>query len=513
MGFETPRPEFSELLKWAGSGKIQLPDFQRGYKWGDERIRSLLVTVSLGHPLGVIMMLKTGNDQVRFKPKPIEGTPSTAAEASPDLLLLDGQQRLTSLYQALTSNGVVATKDSRNMLFSRRYYLDIAKAIDDPAYRDEAVISVPDDGILRSDFGRRVDLDLSTPEKERAAGYFPFCLIYRTEGTSWLFDYADKDTGKKFLTDVLQPMLGYQIPAIELDKSTTKSAVATVFEKVNRGGLELNVFELLTAMFAGDAAYFAEHDTDFRLNDDWQETEKELHKHPVLSGVANTDFLQAITLLASRERSVANVGPRAVAITARKEDVLKLQLSDYLRWADPVREALAWVAGFLADHHIHVANFLPYRTQIVPLAVFRVILGPRADLYAVRQRLSQWFWCGVLGELYAGAVDTRFSRDVEQVPGWALAAVDAASSDAAPATVSEASFLESRLGSLRTRNAAAYKGIYALAHGPWGSRLAVHAQVRCHPIRGAQGRHPPHFPAEVVLQQRHRRRSAREHRE
>ena len=73
MGFQTPLYELAEYLKWTTNGKIQLPDFQRGYKWEDERIRQLLVTVLRGHPLGVVMLLKTGNDQVRFKPRPIEG--------------------------------------------------------------------------------------------------------------------------------------------------------------------------------------------------------------------------------------------------------------------------------------------------------------------------------------------------------------------------------------------------------------------------------------------------------
>ena len=73
MGFQTPLYELSDYLKWTTNGKIQLPDFQRGYKWEDERIRQLLVTILRGHPLGVVMLLKTGNDQIRFKPRPIEG--------------------------------------------------------------------------------------------------------------------------------------------------------------------------------------------------------------------------------------------------------------------------------------------------------------------------------------------------------------------------------------------------------------------------------------------------------
>lgn len=72
MGFQTPQHKISTLLERANDGRIQLPDFQRGYKWGEERIRSLLATITLGNLLGVIMLLQTGSDQVRFKAKPLD---------------------------------------------------------------------------------------------------------------------------------------------------------------------------------------------------------------------------------------------------------------------------------------------------------------------------------------------------------------------------------------------------------------------------------------------------------
>ena len=108
MGFQTPLYKLSEYMQWTTTGKIQLPDFQREFKWDDDRIRSLLVTVLRGHPLGVVMLLKTGNDQIRFKPRPVEGV-SLPVGVGPVSLLLDGQQRLTSLTQALTGVGIVAT--------------------------------------------------------------------------------------------------------------------------------------------------------------------------------------------------------------------------------------------------------------------------------------------------------------------------------------------------------------------------------------------------------------------
>lgn len=460
MGFQTPQYSLDQYLSWTETGHLQLPDFQRGYKWDDERIRQLLITILRGHPLGVLMLLDTSSAEVRFKPRPVEGV-TFEREVEPQLLLLDGQQRLTSLTQALKGDGVVQTKDARGKLLSRRYFVKIATALEGEDAIADAVISVDADGKVKSNFNRDVDLDLSTVELQCENGYFPLNLLFDTGATSdWIIEYSSVDRGaiRRFNTEILTPAGRYAIPAIELDRHTSKSAVATVFEKVNTGGLELNVFELLTATFAGDADFFEEHGTDFRLNDDWKESQALFEGHLVLNDLSSTDFLRAVTLLATRKRNLADERARPTAVSARNEDALKLTLPEYLEWRDRLREAFIWSAGFLADRHIFDTRFLPYGTQLVPLAVIRVILGSDADLRGPHARIIQWFWCGILGELYGGTTDTRFVRDVTMVPDWAKS-VDGAPT---PNTVQDAQFVESRLHSLRTRNAAAYKGIYAL---------------------------------------------------
>lgn len=459
MGFQTPLYELSDYLKWTTTGKIQLPDFQREFKWDDERIRQLLVTILSGHPLGVVMLLKTGNDQIRFKPRAVEGQVIGAGSA-PEWLLLDGQQRLTSLTQALTGSGVVHTMDSRGKKMDRQYYIDMQVAIAGEDRIDEAVVSLPGDGIERANFGKDIVRDVSTPDKEREARLFPVRLLFG-DAMTWLFEMGDPQLAREFNNLIIKPCGTYNIPAIELDKETGKAAVATVFEKVNVGGLSLNVFELLTATFAGDADYYAKHGSDFRLNDDWKATQQHFASHPVLAGLESTDFLQAVTLLTTRQRNLRDKSSRPPAVSAKREDVLKLTLEDYLTWREPLRDAFIWASAFLADRHIFDTRFLPYPKQLVPLAAIKVVMGKDADLIPVRDRLVRWFWCGILGELYGGAIETRFVRDLEQVPSWARED----SSAATPNTVNDATFVESRLHSLRTRQAAAYKGIYALMLG------------------------------------------------
>jgi hypothetical protein len=463
MPFESPDWPLGELLREIRVGKVQLPDFQREWKWDDPRIISLLATITCGYPIGVLMTVETGGDGSRFKPKPLAGIEPSSGLHEPEQLLLDGQQRLTSLFQALMSGQPVDTTDARGKRLKRWYYIDIKGALGDEGDREEVIFGVPEDRVLRDDFGRVIRKDLSTTELECQEGAFPLRLLFDSDGTlDWAWSYAGSDearrsTWKAFKSRILDNVTSYLVPVIKLTKATPKEAVCTVFEKVNTGGVPLNVFELLTATFAGDRAYFAEHRADFRLNDYWREVQARLEPHRVLRGLESTDFLQAVTLLATWARRQAHAGDASSApgVSCKRRDILRLTLSEFLAWAPKVAEALEWAAAFLAQEHIFDARDVPYRTQLIPLSSVRAAAGDDVSLWGGDVKLRQWFWCGVLGELYGGTTETRFARDLEQVLGWLAGGRP-------PGTVTEAAFHEQRLLTLRTRNSAAYKGIYAL---------------------------------------------------
>src|SRR6266404_2517093 len=121
MLFKTNPVNLSELIEHVRTGKIQLPDFQRPWVWDDDRIAALLATVARGYPLGVMMTLQTGGSSMRFRPKPLEGV-DLPGGVEPGELLMDGQQRLTSLFQALASGQPVDTMDTRRKRLLRWYY-------------------------------------------------------------------------------------------------------------------------------------------------------------------------------------------------------------------------------------------------------------------------------------------------------------------------------------------------------------------------------------------------------
>ena len=61
---------------------------------------------------------------------------------------------------------------------------------------------------------------------------------------------------------------------------------------------------------------------------------------------------------------------------------------------------------------------LPYITQLVPLSAICAVLGPRFEDDPIKRRLLRWYWCGVFGELYGGANESRFANDIQDVLAW-----------------------------------------------------------------------------------------------
>lgn len=471
--FQTNPFYLHKLLEDCHSGTLQLPDFQRSWVWDEERIKSLIASVSRAFPVGALMTLKTGGE-VNFKPRPVEGAPALAQQATPQALLLDGQQRMTSLYQVALRGQVVQTITPKNKRVQRWFYLDIRKALDPAVDREDAIVSVPQDKVLRDDFGRKVVLDLSDADKEYAALMYPVAQVFDSYDWQDGFDEywrgdSHEEMRKLFRTfrkQVLDNFRDYQVPVIALDQSTSKEAVCVVFEKVNTGGKPLDAFELVTAMYAADG---------HELRKDWygSDTDKGRHRRLVqtlcppgqdagiLASVSNTDFLHIVSLFYTRERrrqaqQEGKQGKELPAVTGNRQALLNLPLSAYRQYEKQAEEGLVRAAKFLHLLHIYRIYDLPYQTQIVPLAAILADLGDAWEHDSHRAKLQRWYWCGVFGELYGSAVESRSAKDFMQVPDWLLRG------GPEPATVSEVIFRADRLKTMRMRLSAAYKGVNAL---------------------------------------------------
>lgn len=451
----------SQLLNEVQSGKMQLPEFQRNWTWDDYRIRGIIASLSQGYPMGAIMRLQYGNPDIKFKFRTIEGVGKVSIV--PEFLVLDGQQRLTSIYQSIFASIPVSTKTDKGKDIKRYYYLSMDKCLDDNEDRFDAVLSIPDDRKIKENFDRDIKLDLSDRQKEYEQRMFPLNIIFHSNiMMDWLMGYMTYYAGnnemldlfKKFKSDVIDTISSYKLPVITLDKTTPREAVCKVFENVNTGGVPLTVFELVTATFATH---------EFDLRKDWITCKKKIQGSEntlctdLFDGIDETTFLTTVTLYTSyMDKKAGTVG----TVSCKKKDVLALDYDAYLANRDQVLLGFQLAKEFLLKYqYVFRKRDLPYTTQLIPLSAICAVLGKtKCNEANTIKILTRWYWCGILGEMYGGANETRYANDIEDV-------VDEVNGIPNPSrTVNSAFFSSTRLLTLQTRLSAAYKGIMALLY-------------------------------------------------
>lgn len=444
--FKSDNELLSILLNKVENHELQLPDFQRGWVWEDNRIKGLLASLTLGYPVGAIMLLESGGD-FHFKCKNIEGSGDELIE--PKDMILDGQQRLTSTFLSMRCKNSVNTRNDQNKPIKRYYYLDIEKALNTTIDRIDAIISVDENKQIRENIGRNIKLNLSKIELEFENKMIPFNIMTDSQEVSnWIRKYEeyhnyDKNIiiqDHKLQDDVISYILNYRIPIIKVLKTAPKEAVCQVFENINQGGVPLNVFELLTATFAADS---------FDLKKHWEDTLKIFEKYDTLKNFDNTSFLISMTLLTSYKKGGT--------ISCKKKDVLNLKYNEYEMYENELISGFKRMYDLLVDMKIFSDGDIPYGTQLIPLSVICSLLGN--DLYnvSVKNKIKQWYWCGVFGELYGSANETRYALDVPQLLNWIKN-----DTTEVPKTIQDCNFSSMRLLGLQTKNSAAYKGIMAI---------------------------------------------------
>jgi hypothetical protein len=376
-----------ELLGEIHSRLMALPDFQRDFVWEPSATQELIVSIAHNYPAGSILRVRDAKRV--FAAREFEGAPALAG-AQHTFLVLDGQQRLTSLYQAFYGVG------------EHRYFIDLKK-LNDSADFEEA-ISYERAATKRAkaleDFkvqAKELMLPLSVL-KEGAGGFLQWILqvtnpMPAEERTQML------DALTRINALWIKTIDDYHFPVVTLSDKTEPDALCTIFETLNRTGVKLSVFELLTARFWPQ---------NINLRALWDEARL---KHPIIDDFEVDPYyvLQSIALASRR------------APSCKRSDVLNLAVEDLAKWWPAVVAGLRMGLDILReDCKVLMPKWLPYQTMLAPLAAILARSGfPKTPLAgAQREKIKRWFWCAVFGQAYESAPNTRSAKDVVEVTAW-----------------------------------------------------------------------------------------------
>jgi hypothetical protein len=444
---------------------VALPNFQRPWVWDPDMVYDLLISVAYRYPAGSLLTMPIAQES--FALRPFQGA-GDKLKQRPSVMILDGQQRLTSLFQALFRRDGVEYRGRRYY-----FYLHVPTLMEDPdeidvgdPYFDKALFYVTEDRRT----GRRIRYDglvplydLTDRDDEIAAGALPLGALFDSNG--YLADWKKRylvglsnnemttyleldDKWDRLVRPWLHRIKTYRFPVVELDHRMPLGAICHIFEKVNSTGVSLDVFDLCTAILWAQG---------FALNEEWAKTKNTLGPILSMQPLSGTYFLQGLALLHSLDRKRANPG-QSIAVNCRRQDLMALRRSTVEEWWPVLVEGYKQAANFMDGEGILSGRILPYSTLVVPLsAILADLKYRRGDVFlgVAKSKIQRWYWCSVFSQRYSSQVETASARDYEQVINWVEGGEQ-------PDAVRTFGFRSDALQEIRSIRNAVYKGVLAL---------------------------------------------------
>lgn len=367
-------PDLLDILDGIDAGSVALPNFQRDFDWSDGDVRSLLATTLNGWPMGSLLLIEGDTTtQDFYAPRSFEFAPPLTGV--PELIVLDGQQRMTALYAALY--------DVSNLVYAVQV---------DPLPNFDEIDAV--DGAMRTYRRQKWDAAFPTPRAQWESGLIPLrSLRSASDFFAWRDAVGMATAGAELATQLYRERLSglhrYRVPALRIDKSMPPAAVARIFERVNRTGQRLGTFDLMVAKSFSPS---------FNLRTEWEEAKE---RHPRLGRIFGENGVVPLQVISLR-----------YAEDVRGSAVLSLSSAAI---QDNWMEATASLDRALAFAE---ENLGVIRSDWIPYGNLMVVLGALAwevDLNASAPSLEAWFWMSAFSGRYASGSNTQAVADFKSL--------------------------------------------------------------------------------------------------
>lgn len=357
---ESSDKKYSTLIDEIETGQIKIPQFQRQFVWDIEASAKLMDSILKGYPIGTFIYWRTkerlrsvrniGNIEL---PEPLEGEFVN--------YVLDGQQRITSLFAAL--KGETIERESGK----REDYSNIF--IDFDADEEDMIVVTDTEAKPDHTYVRLTDL--------------------MNEGRRFFNQFDEKyDPLIDRYKEILQSYLfkGINLKQAEIDVATD------VFTRLNVGGKALTLFEIMVAKTYDPKSGFDLHERYTELIEELQPLDYET--------ISSTNILQFIALLLRRE--------------CKRKVILKLEKEEFINtWEDAVN-CVKHAIDFFKSYGIPVSKLLPYNTLVVPFAYF-FYHHPEPPTGNKLWLMEDFFWRVSLGGRYSSAVESKLVQDIDKV--------------------------------------------------------------------------------------------------
>ena len=388
------------------AGKYAIPIFQRVYTWKRKQIEELWESIFQGFFIGSILTWVSSSEQLATDP--VHGAPAPGTSAD---IVLDGQQRITSLFYAVAAPDAPLPGNR-----SIRFFLDLGALLDPAADSEDIVFSESTEHARRSGH-----LEKKTQFKRKI---FPLAE-FNSDHTSWVNEFKTylKETGEldddksvnyyRAISDILNHVwFTYKIPVVQLPQSLSLDSVAEIFEKINSKGTRLGIFDLLNARLTK---------YDVTLKALWKEANRDHNIKEMSSKLDGSEkyILQGISLYKNghtRRKELLRLDDHYTANTKFQNQEFE---ADWLKICHHTSSAIARLgdpgkAGFGAVKF----SFIPYTVAIPILSALMYKIEGRKDTSKCMGKVQNWYWSVVTSDSYSSSTDSKVEKDYREILAW-----------------------------------------------------------------------------------------------
>lgn len=391
-----------DLLNEAFTGALVIPDFQRDFVWERNQIEELLNSVISNYFIGSILLLESTSE--KFGYKPIRGVdPQNVHKVSAVKYILDGQQRVTSLFYAFFEPGVPLNDQ---MGYVTKFYFRTDT-------QDIFGMQDPEDITRRLRLGQEFKeklLEILTSIYGDISNLPTMGIFKNREVLNQYFNNTpnlDLKT-KRNLEAFFDKIQEFAIPVIILPQDTSDEDIVNTFERINRTGTRLGIFELAVARY---------HPRGIKLN----ELKQEIKNSPILEILDAESVLKVMALLQGREPKSKNL----IGLLDTQKSPSDNQAVFYTQWKTAVtflERALKRIREVYGASKIKVGkrtlDLIPYTSLIIPLAVLLYESDKRGNTKVLFDKVDYWYWTSVFTQRYTHAVDSKSFSDFRSIQEW-----------------------------------------------------------------------------------------------
>jgi len=397
--FKEVNYSLSKLIHDIDMGEIGLPEIQRPFVWGNTKVRDLFDSMYKGFPVGYFLFwgngISNGYKQIGENPK----------QKVPTLMIVDGQQRLTSLYAVINGVEVLHENYRKERIYIAFNPITEQFRVTDAASRKNPEY-IPDISLIWSP---------ETDIFELADNYLTSLKAYREVS-------LDEQKNIKKAINNLNNLQNYPFTALEISSVANEEQVAEIFVRVNSKGTSLNqadfILTLMSVFWDEGRAQLEAFCREARIpssnhpspfNYYIQPDPDQLLRVSVAVGFRRAKLNYAYLILRGKDLETEQFSDER---RVQQFEILKsvqqhvLDLQNWHEFLKAIRQA-----GFISGSMISSKIALLYNYAFYLIGMYDYGI----DRYTLRNIIARWFFATALTSRYSSSSETVMEQDLNRL--------------------------------------------------------------------------------------------------